>query len=56
MSFSQKDYFTTGSDDDGVYSLVTVVCNFISDAAMEAEVDAAVEQLLNELNLWNASN
>ena len=47
---------TTGEDSGGVYSIVTINCSFISDAAMEAEVDAAVEELLNELDLWDASN
>ena len=44
------------SDSDGVYSLVTVNCNFISTAEMEAEVDAAVDKLLKELDLWDASD
>ena len=46
----------TGTDAGGVYSQITIECDFISDAAMEAEVDAAVAQLLNELDLWDASN
>ena len=44
------------SDSDGVYSLVTVNCNFISTAEMEAEVDAAIDMLLKELDLWDASD
>jgi len=47
---------TTGTDAGGAYSLLDVTCSFISDAEMEAEVDAAVEEVLNSLNLWNASN
>ena len=47
---------TTGSDAEGVYSIVTLECNFISDAQMEAEVDAAVDALLAELDLWDATN
>ena len=47
---------TTGSDANGAYSIISITCNFISDAQMEAEVDAAVDQLLSELNLWDASN
>lgn len=48
--------FTTGSDANGIYSTVTISFAFISDAAMESEVDTAVAELLDELNLWNGTN
>ena len=44
------------SDSYGIYTIVTVNVNFISDSVMEAEVDAAVDALLEELNLWNATD
>ncbi len=47
---------TTGSDGEGVFSIVAITFRYISDGDMEAEVDAAVEELLNELNLWDATN
>ena len=44
------------SDSDGIYTIVTVSINFISDSEMEAEVDAAVDALLEELDLWGATD
>ena len=41
---------------DGVYYYTfTITPNWLSTAEMEAEVDAAVDALLAELNLWNAT-
>lgn len=46
----------TGSDSLGQYTQMTVSFNWFTDAAMEEEIDAAVDALLAELDLWDATN
>ncbi|MBQ9767495.1 MAG: leucine-rich repeat protein, partial [Lachnospiraceae bacterium] len=48
--------FETGTDENGDYTTITADINWISSAEQEAEVDAAVETILNELDLWNKTD
>ena len=47
---------THGTDQDGQYVTFVYAIEWLADARQEAEVDEAVETLLNTLNLWNASD
>lgn len=50
-------YDTSYTAADGVYYYTfTITPNWLSNQQQEQEVDAAVDALLAELNLWNASN
>ncbi len=46
----------TGTDDKGIYTEMYFNTTWFTTAAQEAEVDAAVADLLAEWNLWNATD
>lgn len=48
--------FVVKEDENGVYTELVFECAYSADAQMEKEVDEAVEALLAELNLWEASD
>ena len=47
---------THGTDQYGQYVTFVYAIEWLADSQQEAEVDEAVETLLNTLNLWNASD
>ena len=51
------DYTTTeGEDENGTYTEITYTFNWLTTAEQEAEVDAAVDSVLAELDLWDLTN
>ncbi len=46
----------SGTDEDGAYTDVTFAIEWLPGARQEVQVDAAVSEILNELNLWDASD
>lgn len=47
---------TTGADADGAYSILAFTPEWFTTREMEDEVDAAVDSLLEELDLWSRSD
>ncbi|MBQ5327833.1 MAG: leucine-rich repeat protein [Oscillospiraceae bacterium] len=46
----------TGEDENGTYTEITYTFNWLTTAEQEAEVDAAVDSVLAELDLWDLTN
>ena len=46
----------TGEDENGAYADITYNFNWLTTAEQEAEVDAAVDSVLAELDLWNKTD
>ncbi|MBO5221165.1 MAG: leucine-rich repeat protein [Clostridia bacterium] len=46
----------SGTDEDGAYTDVSFAIEWLPGARQEVQVDAAVSEILNELNLWDASD
>ena len=46
----------SGEDENGAYTEITYTFNWLTTAEQEAEVDAAVDAVLAELNLWGKTD
>ncbi|MBQ8497195.1 MAG: leucine-rich repeat protein [Clostridia bacterium] len=48
--------YTNGEDENGLYFQIDYTMGWLSTPTMEAEMNTAVDSLLNELDLWNKSD